>query len=404
MLIGITCMGAVNNLTTTNFLLGIAQLNYGFTIKRWQAVLVTYLLIFLAATSNIYLSRFLNKLSKAVFAWNLLSLVVCFVTILAKNDHKQSASYVFTDFQNFTGWNAPYAACLGVLQSAFGMCCYDAPSHMTEEIKDARKQAPRAIIMSVYVGFATGFVWLVALCFCIGDLEATGSTATGVPVIEIIFNSTGNVAATSTLASMIVVIGLVSANSLMAEGSRAVYAFARDNGLPFSSTLSKVSSRQVPVCAVVLTAAVQMAFDSIYFGTTTGFNTIIAIATQGFCKLVFPILSPAGLMTVDLSYLMPLLSRILAHFSGKKTRLEGPYSLGRWGIVLNIIGFLYLAFVCVVANLPSVSPVNSENMNYTSAATGVVMVVSLVFWVLSGRKKFTGPDDGNLLETGKHDA
>lgn len=101
---------------------------------------------------------------------------------------------------------------------------------------------------------------------------------------------------------------------------------------------------------------------------------------------------------------MPLLSRILAHFTGKKTRLEGPYSLGRWGIVLNVIGFLYLGFVCVISNFPSVTPVTSENMNYTSAATGVVMVISLVFWIMTGRNKFTGPDDGNLLDAGRHDA
>jgi choline transport protein len=284
MLIGIICMGAVNNFVATNFVLGTAQLNYGFTIERWHTVLIAYLITVIAALSNIYLPHILNKLSKAIFVWNLLSFAVCLITILATNDHKQSAKYVFSDFENFTGWNAPYAACLGILQGAFGMCCYDAPAHMTEEIKNARKQAPRAIIMAVYIGFFTGFIWLIALCFCIGDLEATGSTPTGVPVIEIIFNSTNNIAGTSTLASMIAIIATVCANSLMAEGSRAVYAFARDNGLPFSETLSKVSSRSVPVYAVILTAVVQMAFNSIYFGTTTGFNTIIAIATQGFCK------------------------------------------------------------------------------------------------------------------------
>lgn len=98
---------------------------------------------------------------------------------------------------------------------------------------------------------------------------------------------------------------------------------------------------------------------------------------------------------------MPLFSRILAHFTGKKTRLEGPYSLGRWGIVLNIIGFLYLAFICVIANLPTAKPVDSDNMNYTSAATGVIMLVSFIFWMTTGRKKFTGPDDGTLLDVGR---
>lgn len=98
---------------------------------------------------------------------------------------------------------------------------------------------------------------------------------------------------------------------------------------------------------------------------------------------------------------MPLGSRILAHFTGKKTSLDGPWSLGRWGVYVNIIGFLYLAFVCIISNLPTLKPVTSENMNYTSAATGVVMLVSLVFWITTGRKKFTGPDDGNSLQVGR---
>ena len=95
---------------------------------------------------------------------------------------------------------------------------------------------------------------------------------------------------------------------------------------------------------------------------------------------------------------MPLLARILGHFSGKKTKLEGSYSLGRYGIALNIIGFLFLAFMCVIANLPSTTPVDSENMNYTSAATGLIMLLSAVFWLTTGRKKFTGPESGHLLE------
>lgn len=141
--------------------------------------------------------------------------------------------------------------------------------------------------MSVYIGAVTGFIFLISVCFCIGDIETTAGTPTGVPVIEIFFNSTGSVAAASTLASLISVIALVCANSLMAEGSRAVYAFARDHGLPFSQTFSKVSQKtKVPVYAILLTAFVQLAFDSIYFGTLTGFNTVISIATEGFCKFL----------------------------------------------------------------------------------------------------------------------
>jgi choline transport protein len=278
-------MGATNNFIAANFVLGTAQLNHpDYTIERWHTVLVAYLIALLAGASNIFLPHILNKLSKGILIWNIAAFFICFITILAMNDHKQSASFVFSNFQNSTGFNGSYAAILGLLQAAFGMCCYDAPSHMTEEIKNARKQAPRAIVMSVYIGFFTGFIFLISLSFCMGDIETTAGTATGVPVIEIFFNSTGSVAGASGLSSLICVIVLVCANSLMAEGSRAVYAFARDHGLPFSRTFSKVSEKtKVPVNAVLLTCLVQIAFNSIYFGTLTGFNTVISIATEGFC-------------------------------------------------------------------------------------------------------------------------
>jgi len=379
-------MGAVNNFIAANFVLGMANLNNpNYTIERWHTVLLAYLIAFLAAGANIFLPHLLDKISRGILIWNITAFFVVFITILACNDHKQPASFVFGTFQNFTGFNQSYAAILGILQSAFGMCCYDAPSHMTEEMKNARKQAPRAIVMSVYIGAVTGFIFLISLSFCMGDIETTATSPTGVPVIEIFFNSTGSVGGTCALASLIAVIVLFCANSLMAEGSRAVFAFARDRGLPFSGLLSKVEKRrQIPVYAVLLTLVVQIAFNSIYFGTITGFNTVISIATEGFY----------------LSYAMPLLARILAHITGKRHRLEGPYSLGRYGLALNIIGFLFLTFCCITFNFPSLKPVDSQNMNYTSAAIGVIMLISIVTWITTGRKHFTGPEAGHLLDVG----
>lgn len=279
-------MGAVNNFIGANFILGMANLsNPDYTIERWHTVLVTYLIAVMATTSNLFIPHFLDKISRGILVWNITAFFIVFITILATNDHKQPASFVFGKFQNFTGFNASYTAILGILQSAFGMCCYDAPSHMTEEMVRARTEAPRAIVMSVYLGAVTGFIFLISLSFCMGDIEATATTATGVPVIEIFFNSTGSVGGSCALASLIAVIVLFCANSLLAEGSRAVYAFARDHGLPFSRLFSRVEKKKhVPVYAILLTLVVQMAFNSIYFGTITGFNTVISIATEGFCK------------------------------------------------------------------------------------------------------------------------
>ena len=249
-------------------------------------------------------------------------------------------------------------------------------------MRNASREAPKAIVMSVYIGAITGFIFLISVCFCIGDIESTAASTTGVPLIQIFYDSTGSVVGTCFLSSLIVVIVLVCANFLLAEGSRSLFAFARDHGLPFSKLFAKVEpKRQVPVYAILLACGVQIALNSIYFGTLTGFNTVISIATEGFY----------------LSYAMPLLARILAWFTGDAKILPGPYSLGRWGIWMNIAGLVFLVFTSITFNFPTLNPVTAQDMNYTSAAIGVIALISIVTWFTTGRKNFTGPQIGGAV-------
>ena len=147
------------------------------------------------------------------------------------------------------------------------------------------REAPKAIVMSVYIGAVTGFIFLISICFCIGDITTTAESTTGVPLIQIFYDSTQSTVGTCFLSSLIIVIVLFCSNALLAEGSRSLFAFARDHGLPFSRYFAKVEAkRQIPVNAIILACGVQMALNSIYFGTLTGFNTVISIATEGFCK------------------------------------------------------------------------------------------------------------------------
>ena len=56
--------------------------------------------------------------------FNLLSFVIVIITILAMDDHKQDAQFVFVTFNNATGFKNGYACLLGLLQAAFGMTGY----------------------------------------------------------------------------------------------------------------------------------------------------------------------------------------------------------------------------------------------------------------------------------------
>ncbi|KAI2793236.1 hypothetical protein POX_b03288 [Penicillium oxalicum] len=378
MLIGLLAMGATNNSISANFILGMANVVFpNYTIERWHTVLVAYLVAILSAGVNLWGSSLLHKISKFMLIWNVASFVIVTVTLLAMNDHKQPASFVFRDFQNTTGWGTAMAAIIGILQACFGMCCYDAPAHMTEEMKSASKEAPKAIILAVILGAVTGFAFLLTLCFCIGDITETAESSTGVPVIQIFHDSTGSKVATCILSSLIGVIVIIAGVNVLAEGSRSAYAFARDHGLPFSNVFSKVDKRsQIPVNAVLLTLAVQLALDAIEFGTATGFGTVISISTEGFY----------------LSYAMALFSRLVGFFSGHVTNLKGPFTLSPpVSIGLNCIGLLFLLFASITFNFPGVSPVTEQTMNYTSAAVGLICLVSVITWFTTGQKNFSGP-------------
>ena len=167
-------MGATNNFIGANFILGQANLSFpAYEIQRWHTVLLAYLIALLSTAVNLYGPHLLDKVSRGMLIWNILSFVIVIIVILACNDHKQPASFVFQDFQNFTGFSTGFAAILGLLQSSFGMCCYDAPAHMVEEMVNASREAPKAIVMSVYIGAVTGFIFLISVSFCIGDIMNT---------------------------------------------------------------------------------------------------------------------------------------------------------------------------------------------------------------------------------------
>lgn len=88
---------------------------------------------------------------------------------------------------------------------------------------------------------------------------------------------------------------------------------------------------------------------------------------------------------------MLLLVRVIAYFTGRMRVIPGPYTLGRYSVWLNLLGLLFLVFTSITFNFPTVNPVDQVNMNYTSAAIGVTALISIVTWITTGRKNFSGP-------------
>lgn len=113
---------------------------------------------------------------------------------------------------------------------------------MSEEVHNASTVIPWAMISSIVLNGVLGFALLIALLFCLGDIDAALTSATGFPFIEIFRGATNSNAAATGMTLVILFILLAAAIGIMATASRLLWSFARDNGVPGSAYISRVST------------------------------------------------------------------------------------------------------------------------------------------------------------------
>ena len=75
---------------------------------------------------------------------------------------------------------------------------------------------------------------------------------------------------------------------------------------------------------------------------------------------------------------------------------EGPlpparWSLGAWGVPINVIAIVYSVFVFFWTFWPAQKKVDRESMNYAVAIFGGVFLLAVAMYVVKGRKVYKGP-------------
>jgi len=284
--------------------------------------------------------------------------------------HHQSASWVFSHYVNNTGWGSKiYVLLLGLLLAQYTFTGYDASAHMTEETRSAARSGPRGIVMSIVVSLFAGWLLLIGITFAIQNY--TGAASASVPAAEVFIQALGNTGAKLLL---LVVIGaqLFCGMSSVTANSRMIYAFSRDGALPGSKFWHKVNPKtRTPTNAIWLAAGGALILGLPYLWNNTAYVAVTSIAVIG----------------LYVAYVMPTFLRLRLGSSFK----AGPWQLGRWSRPIGIIACVWVAFIFVLFMLPTVSPINHTNFNYTVVAVVVVVGFAGIWWLVSAHKWFTGP-------------
>ncbi|KAK4497737.1 hypothetical protein PRZ48_010390 [Zasmidium cellare] len=359
--------------------------SYAFSPTPAMIVGVAIAMLIIFGTVCSLTTRGLHRIILWFAPINIFATIGICAAILRLTDDKRNASFVFTDFRDGSGWGSTgFSFLLGFLNVAWVMTDYDGTTHMSEETHDASVEGPLAIRIAVASSGLLGLMLNISLTFClpVDYMETIVGSPTGFPVAQIFLNAGGK-AGGSAMLFFVVLVQIFTGASAMLANARMVYAFARDEALPFSSFWSKINKHtHTPVNAVWFVVGFCICLNFIGFGST---ETITAI---------FNLCAPC----LDLSYIAVIFARLW--YAGRddvEPFRPGKYELGWKSKPLNILAIAWVCFISVILFFPTSVPITATNMNYAIVVAAFVGVFSLGWWWAGARRKYTGPRTQELL-------
>jgi amino acid transporter len=121
------------------------------------------------------------------------SILFIIISLLAAPSRLSSTSFVFTHYQNETGFeNTSYVILIGLLSSLFAFTGFEASAHMAEETTNASVGAPFGIISTCVATGIGGAVYLIALLCATVDIEAAIDGLTDMTTINVFLIACGD--------------------------------------------------------------------------------------------------------------------------------------------------------------------------------------------------------------------
>jgi amino acid transporter len=359
----------------------LLNLLFGYPLTPPFIILIYAIALFLHGLLNTFGVRLVALLNDISVWWHLVGVVVIVGVLFLLPVHHQSASFVFTQFVNNTGFTfagAPiYVFLIGLLLAQYTFTGYDASAHMTEETHNAAVAGPRGIVMSILVSLVAGWVLLIGVTSAIGDYAKEASAV--VPPAQIFIDAVGHNLAAFLL---LIVVGaqFYCGMSSVTANSRMIYAFSRDGAVPGSRFWHRINHRtRTPTNSIWLAAGGAFILGLPYLWNSAAYFAVTSIATIG----------------LYIAYGIPILLRLRA---GDRFQ-RGPWHLGGWSRPIGIVAVVWIAFISVLFVLPQVAPISWSTFNYAIVAVAVVLVGTGLGWALSAKRWFTGPRvQGNAEE------
>jgi amino acid transporter len=363
---GINIAAAIYLIGATTHLLGMPPdtgTNWYFQVAIMVVIMIPQVLI------NLYGIRLTARLSDISVWWHVAGGGLIVLALAFAGRHHNTLAFLFsfrpTGAAEVSKWYGatPVALLfvLSLLQAQWTYTGYDASAHVAEETKMARLNSAWGIFLSVAVSAVFGYVMLLALTWCIPNGDVAATVADPYPVLYIVAKNL-----TPVLTNVIAILiggamwlcGLASVTSM----GRMWYAFARDDGMPGSALLKRVSGvHRIPAWAIVVTSILSV-LVCLY---AAAFNVVTSIST----------------IALYLAYVIPIWLNFRNRLTGRgewMTRAVAPWSLGRFAPFINGVAIVWVVLITIIFMLPP-----NQLVFWTMLGLSAFM---LIWWFVSARR------------------
>ncbi|KAI9648810.1 hypothetical protein NHQ30_003451 [Ciborinia camelliae] len=343
---------------------GLIALNVeNYVWQSYHGTLLTIAVLAFSIIFNTSMSSHLPKIEGAILILHVAGIFIIAIPLWVMTPHLRQASEVLLNFTNQGGWSS---------RGLSAMVGLTVPT--AEEIQDASLALPRAIMWSVVPNAALTFFMIITLIFCMGDVANILSSKTREPFIQVFYNSTQSYTATNIMVILVTILLLSCAVGEVATTSRQIWSFARDRGLPASGWLSKISPGwNIPLRAVCVSIIVSCLISLINLGTPVALNAINSL----------------GIVSILSSYFITIGCLIWRRTQGALPTRR--WSLGKYGMAINIGALVFLTPIWFFAFWPLTLPVTAQNLNWSSVMFVGAVGVSLVYYYGWARFVYKGP-------------
>lgn len=347
---------------------------FGFTPGRWAIVAIAVGFIVIGMLLNLLGIDILGRLTVWGVAAELGVLFLLSLAVFIFGPH-DSPSILFK-----TGGISPWLPGFlggGVFVGLWALFTFETAGTLGEETIDAKRQAPRAILGALGMSVLAGAVFIFLILLSIPNLgTAMKSTS---PIQDVITNSLSSGFAKLYLVVMAWVLFL-AINMLFTAMVRHIFGMSRAGQLPFSSALVRTRRNGEPwVAAVVICVLTSLP---------------LIIITQNLTVLV-----TGAIAAIYVPYVLVLGITLFARLRGWP-KTTAPFTLGRWGIPINIAALIVTVATLINLVWPRVAtnPVWKLNIRVSYWLIGIPLVIGIVYYALFVHRRLGSDDEAPALQ------